>query len=146
MPSGLAGGAAEHDVGIPVPVHVVEGQRSSGEDGGAGIRGDPVRRVVGECLGEEEWDEWPAEKRAKRIAIAIRNREAPPDMLGTKARKTLAVFQAFAVTRALLPTGRLNCHSWCRRECRLDFLPPDSVSLSLESSTHTVSVPSQSLP
>ena len=57
------------------------------------------REVVGECLGEDEWDEWPAEKRAKRIAIAIRNREAPPDTLGTKARKTLAVFQAIGFCR-----------------------------------------------
>jgi phosphoenolpyruvate carboxylase len=57
------------------------------------------REVIGECLREDEWGDWPAEKRAKRIAIAIRNREAPPDTLGTKARKTIAVFQAIAFCR-----------------------------------------------
>ena len=57
------------------------------------------REVIGECLREEDWDDWPAEKRARRIAIAIRNREAPPDTLGTKARKTIAVFQAIAFCR-----------------------------------------------
>jgi phosphoenolpyruvate carboxylase len=72
------------------------------------------REVVGECLGEDEWDEWPAEKRAKRIAIAIRNREAPPDMLGTKARKTLAVFQAIG---------------FCRRKYGPDAIGPFIVSM-----------------
>ena len=57
------------------------------------------RQVVGECLGEDDWEEWPADKRARRIAIAIRNRESPPDSLGTKARKTIAVFQAIAFCR-----------------------------------------------
>ena len=57
------------------------------------------RQVLGECLGEDDWDDWPAEKRTRRIAIAIRNREAPPDSLSTKARKTIAVFQAIAFCR-----------------------------------------------
>jgi phosphoenolpyruvate carboxylase len=57
------------------------------------------RQVVGECLGEDTWAEWPAEKRAKRIVIAIRNRESLPAHLSTKARKTIGVFQAIAFCR-----------------------------------------------
>jgi phosphoenolpyruvate carboxylase len=57
------------------------------------------RSVVGECLGEEDWEEQDAGKRAKRIVIALRNRESLPANLGTKARKTIAVFQAIAFCR-----------------------------------------------
>ncbi len=57
------------------------------------------RRVVGECLDEEDWLEWPAEKRAERIVDAIRSRESAPMSLSTRARKTLAVFQAIAFCR-----------------------------------------------
>jgi len=57
------------------------------------------RSVVGECLGEEDWEEQDAEKRAKRIVIALRNRETLPANLSTKARKTIAVFQAIAFCR-----------------------------------------------
>jgi len=57
------------------------------------------REVVGECLGEDDWEDWSVEKRTKRIAIAIRNREAPRDTLGPKARKAIAVFQAIAFCR-----------------------------------------------
>jgi len=54
------------------------------------------RSVVGECLGEEDWEEHEPAKRAKRLAIALRNRESLPANLSTKARKTIAVFQAIA--------------------------------------------------
>ncbi len=57
------------------------------------------RRVVGECLGEDDWLEWPAEKRAERIVEAIRSRESAPMSLSTRARKTIAVFQAIAFCR-----------------------------------------------
>ena len=57
------------------------------------------REVVGECLGEEDWDEWSAEDRAARIVEAIEARESMPDHLGTRARKTLSVFQAIAFCR-----------------------------------------------
>jgi phosphoenolpyruvate carboxylase len=57
------------------------------------------RSVVGECLGEDDWQEQSAAKRAKRIVIALRNREGLPAHLGTKARKTIAVFQAIAFCR-----------------------------------------------
>ncbi len=57
------------------------------------------RRVVGECLGEDDWLEWPAEKRAERIVDAIVSRESAPMSLSTRARKTIAVFQAIAFCR-----------------------------------------------
>ena len=57
------------------------------------------RAVVGECLGEDDWDEWSAEDRAARIIEAIETREGMPDSIGTKARKTISVFQAIAFCR-----------------------------------------------
>jgi phosphoenolpyruvate carboxylase len=57
------------------------------------------RRVVGECLGEEDWDEWSPADRTARILEAIETRESMPDTLGTQARKTFAVFQAIAFCR-----------------------------------------------
>jgi len=57
------------------------------------------RLVVGECLGEDDWDEWSAEDRAARIAEAIQSREGLPETLSTKARKTISVFQAIAFCR-----------------------------------------------
>jgi phosphoenolpyruvate carboxylase len=57
------------------------------------------RRVVGECLGEEDWDEWSPEDRTARILEAIESRESMPATLGTQARKTIAVFQAIAFCR-----------------------------------------------
>ena len=57
------------------------------------------REVIGECLGEEEWAEWPAEKRAARLVDAIRSKETLPATLSTLARKTVAVFQAISFCR-----------------------------------------------
>ncbi len=57
------------------------------------------RRVVGECLGEEDWLERPAEERLARIITAIETRELAPMTLSTQARKTIAVFQAIAFCR-----------------------------------------------
>ena len=57
------------------------------------------RRVVGECLGEEDWDEWSPADRTARILEAIETRESMPETLGTQARKTFAVFQAIAFCR-----------------------------------------------
>jgi len=57
------------------------------------------RLVVGECLGEDDWDEWSAEDRAARIVEAIQSRESIPETLSTKARKTISVFQAIAFCR-----------------------------------------------
>ena len=57
------------------------------------------RQVIGECLGEDDWEEWPAEKRAARIIEAIRSREGAPERLSTQARKTIGVFQAIAFCR-----------------------------------------------
>ena len=54
------------------------------------------RQVVGELLGEEDWLEWQAEDRAKRILEAIELRDSAPDSQSVSARKTLAVFQALA--------------------------------------------------
>jgi phosphoenolpyruvate carboxylase len=65
------------------------------------IRQDAMvhRQVVGECLGEDDWEDWPAEKRAARIAEAILGKESPPDQQSVQARKTLAVFQAISFCR-----------------------------------------------
>ena len=57
------------------------------------------RTVVGECLGEDDWDEWSAKDRAARIVEAIQSREGIPATLSTKARKTISVFQAIAFCR-----------------------------------------------
>jgi phosphoenolpyruvate carboxylase len=57
------------------------------------------RRVVGECLGDDEWLERPAEERTARIIEALESREIAPMNLSTQARKTIAVFQAIAFCR-----------------------------------------------
>jgi phosphoenolpyruvate carboxylase len=57
------------------------------------------RQVIGECLGEENWLEMPAEERAKTIINAINSREGIPEHLSTLARKTIGVFQAIAFCR-----------------------------------------------
>ena len=54
------------------------------------------RRVIGECLGEDDWAEMKPEDRATRIIEAIESRESAPDHLSTQARKTLGVFHAIA--------------------------------------------------
>jgi phosphoenolpyruvate carboxylase len=57
------------------------------------------RKVVGECLGDEDWLERSAEERTARIIDAINTRENAPMTLSTQARKTIAVFQAIAFCR-----------------------------------------------
>jgi phosphoenolpyruvate carboxylase len=57
------------------------------------------RKVIGECLGDEDWLERSAEERAERIIEAINTRENAPMTLSTQARKTIAVFQAIAFCR-----------------------------------------------
>jgi phosphoenolpyruvate carboxylase len=57
------------------------------------------RKVIGECLGEDDWLELPAAERAERIIEAINTRESAPMTLSTQARKTIAVFQAIAFCR-----------------------------------------------
>ncbi len=57
------------------------------------------REVIAECLGEDDWDEWSAEDRVERIIDAIESKEGIPATLSTKARKTIAVFQAIAFCR-----------------------------------------------
>ncbi len=57
------------------------------------------RNVVGECLGEDDWDEMSADDRTARIIEAISTRESAPMTLSTQARKTMAVFQAIAFCR-----------------------------------------------
>ena len=57
------------------------------------------RKVVGECLGEEDWLEMSADERSERIIDAINTRESAPMTLSTQARKTMAVFQAIAFCR-----------------------------------------------
>ena len=57
------------------------------------------RRVIGECLGIDDWLEWSSEDRTTRIIEAIESKESAPDILGTQARKTLSVFDAIAACR-----------------------------------------------
>ena len=57
------------------------------------------RSVVGECLGEDGWDDMSADERTLRITDAIVSRESVPVTLSTQARKTMAVFQAIAFCR-----------------------------------------------
>ncbi|MGI9233547.1 MAG: phosphoenolpyruvate carboxylase, partial [Woeseiaceae bacterium] len=60
---------------------------------------DVHRRVIGECLGEDDWLEKSAGERTKKILEAIKARENSPMTLSTRARKTLGVFQAIAFCR-----------------------------------------------
>ncbi|MDJ0916326.1 MAG: phosphoenolpyruvate carboxylase [Woeseiaceae bacterium] len=57
------------------------------------------RQVVGECLGEENWEELDPAVRSDRIIEAIESREGLPQQLSTQARKTIAVFQAIGFCR-----------------------------------------------
>jgi len=57
------------------------------------------RRVVGDCLGEDDWLEWSVADRTRRIIEAIENKEGAPDVLSTQARKTLGVFHAISSCR-----------------------------------------------
>ncbi len=57
------------------------------------------RRVVAECLGEDDWVDRSAEERTERIIEAIKTRESAPMNLSTRARKTISVFQAIASCR-----------------------------------------------
>jgi phosphoenolpyruvate carboxylase len=57
------------------------------------------RKVVGECLGDDEWLNKTPEERVARILEAINTRETAPMTLSTRARKTIAVFQAIAFCR-----------------------------------------------
>ncbi|MBT8103356.1 MAG: phosphoenolpyruvate carboxylase [Gammaproteobacteria bacterium] len=60
---------------------------------------DVHRRVIGECLGDDDWLDRSAQERAERIVEAIKTRESAPMNLSTQARKTLSVFQAIAFCR-----------------------------------------------
>jgi phosphoenolpyruvate carboxylase len=57
------------------------------------------RRVVGECLGEENWLDWTPEERLSRVEDALNSNESPVSTAGVTTRKTLAVFQAIAFCR-----------------------------------------------
>jgi phosphoenolpyruvate carboxylase len=57
------------------------------------------RNVIGDCLGEDDWDDMSVEDRSTRLIEAISTRENPSLVLGTQARKTIAVFQAIAFCR-----------------------------------------------
>jgi len=57
------------------------------------------RRVVGECLGEENWLDWTPEERLSRVEDALNSNESPVSTAGVTTRKTLAVFQSIAFCR-----------------------------------------------
>ncbi|MEX2125892.1 MAG: phosphoenolpyruvate carboxylase [Woeseia sp.] len=57
------------------------------------------REVVGECLGDDKWLERSSGYRVEKISEAIRQKDPPVFEQSTKARKTLAVFQAIAFCR-----------------------------------------------
>jgi phosphoenolpyruvate carboxylase len=57
------------------------------------------RRVVGHCLGEEDWLNQPAAYRMHRIQIALERNESPAVEPDNNAKRTLAVFQAIAFCR-----------------------------------------------
>ena len=54
------------------------------------------RKVVGDCLGIDDWLDWTPAQRTERIVEALRNREGLPQSVSTLTRKTMAVFQAIA--------------------------------------------------
>ena len=57
------------------------------------------RKVIGQCLGIEDWLTWSPEDRTRRIMEALSSRESPLDTHAIAARKTLAVFQALSACR-----------------------------------------------
>ena len=57
------------------------------------------RKVIGECLGIDDWLEWSAEDRLARIVEAIQSRDSAPLDQSVAVRKTLGVFQAIAFCR-----------------------------------------------
>jgi phosphoenolpyruvate carboxylase len=57
------------------------------------------RRVIAECLGENDWEDMSVEARTARLSEAIIARDGTPMDLSTQARKTIAVFQAIAACR-----------------------------------------------
>src|SRR5690606_2189626 len=57
------------------------------------------REVVGECIGDEKWLERTPEYRVEKISETILQKDPPVLEQSTKARKTLAVFQAIAFCR-----------------------------------------------
>ena len=57
------------------------------------------RRVIGECLGDDDWLDRSAEDRTARIIEAISSREGLPENISTQARKTISVFHAIASCR-----------------------------------------------
>lgn len=65
------------------------------------IRQDAMvhRKVIGECLGIDDWLQWSTEDRLIRIMEAIEARDSAPDEQSITVRKTLAVFQAIAFCR-----------------------------------------------
>jgi phosphoenolpyruvate carboxylase len=60
---------------------------------------DMHRKVVGECLAEDDWEKRSAANRARRIVEAIKGKESAPMNPSTQARKTIQVFQAIAFCR-----------------------------------------------
>jgi phosphoenolpyruvate carboxylase len=57
------------------------------------------RKVIGHCLGEENWLNQPAEYRMRRIQTALERNESPAVEPDNKARRALAIFQAIAFCR-----------------------------------------------
>jgi len=57
------------------------------------------RKVIGECLGIDDWLEWSAQDRLERIIEAIKSRDSVPFEQSVSVRKTLGVFQAIAFCR-----------------------------------------------
>ncbi|MBT8085001.1 MAG: phosphoenolpyruvate carboxylase [Woeseia sp.] len=72
------------------------------------------REVIGECLGIDDWLEWTAAERARRIVEAIRMKDPPPIEQSIAVRKTLAVFQAIG---------------FCRRKYGKDSIGPFIISM-----------------
>jgi len=58
-----------------------------------------IRDVVGNCLGEPDWQARTAEDRAERIREAIRRNESPREGLDNESKRALAVFEAVAFCR-----------------------------------------------
>jgi phosphoenolpyruvate carboxylase len=67
-----------------------------------------LRRVVGELLGDDDWQKREPEDRLERIVGAIRSRDSVPETQSVLARKTLAVFQAIAFCRRKYGKGAIG--------------------------------------
>jgi len=79
---------------------------------GLDVRQDAAvhRSVVGEGLGEPDWEDMDRDARRDRLLKALEDRELPHGSLSSNARKVLAVFQAIGYCRRKYGRGAIGAY------------------------------------